>query len=614
MSEDVFFSSDSVRSAAPLRYAQKEEFTGPVRLELGGELAKVEVVYETYGKLNAERSNAVLICHALSGDSHVARHNEADDPGWWDIVVGPGKTIDTEKYFVICPNILGGCRGTTGPNSINPATGRPYGADFPVITVGDMVDVQRMLLDRLGIQQLLAVVGGSLGGHQALMWAIRYPERVRGCVAIATSPRLTSQALAFDVVGRNAIRRDPHFHKGQYYDRPTKPTVGLALARMLGHITYLSREAMMEKFDPTRYQPRDIPTEFEKMFSVGSYLAYQGHKFVERFDANSYITLSLAMDLFDLAPAADPQGQARRLREALGKSMCRWLVISFSSDWLFPPFQSRQIVDALIAEGKSVSYCNVQSTCGHDAFLLEDDLGVYGRLMAAFLENLAEPEKVWREMGTEWAKNGRSSEDPTSIFYHGNRLDYQRILDLVPTGASVLDVGCGDGELLCLLRRRGHRRLMGVELDQEAVLRCVERGLDVVQMDLNEGLGAFPDGSFDVVVLSQTLQSIPDTKRVVEEILRVGRMSIVSFPNFAFRPMREMLFYQGRSPKARGLYSYEWYESPNRRYPSILDFQEFCQAQGIRIHREVYLDSQAGKEVREDPNLNADIAIFVLSR
>src|SRR5690606_28022976 len=218
------------------------------------------------GTLSPRRDNAVLICHALSGDSHVARHDGDDAPGWWDVVVGPGKSIDTDRYLVICSNILGGCRGTTGPNSINPATGRPYGAQFPQITLADMVDVQRRLIDHLGIETLRAVVGGSLGGHQALTWAVRHPRRVAAAALIATSPRLTSQALAFDIVGRNAILRDPQFHGGQYYDQPTKPSVGLALARMLGHITYLSRDAMTEKFDPTRFDPRDVPTEFEKHY------------------------------------------------------------------------------------------------------------------------------------------------------------------------------------------------------------------------------------------------------------------------------------------------------------------------------------------------------------
>ncbi len=344
---------------------------------------------------------------------------------------------------------------------------------------------QRRLIDHLGIRTLLAVVGGSLGGHQALTWATRCPDRLRACVAIATSARLTSQALAFDVIGRNCIQRDPLFLGGQYYDEGPGPTVGLALARMLGHITYLSREAMTEKFDVTRLEPRDIATEFEKKFSVGSYLAYQGHKFVERFDANSYVALSMAMDLFDLGDSSE------RLREALDRSTCRWLILSFTSDWLFPSFQSRQIVEALLAGGKRVSFCDVQSSCGHDAFLLEDNLDVYGTLIAGFLARTIEPDGAQAGSDLPWA--GVSLSNPTSIF-HANRLDHELILELVAPGASVLDVGCGDGALLAELRRRGHGRVVGVELDERAIVAAVGRGLDVVQMDLNEGLGGFADG------------------------------------------------------------------------------------------------------------------------
>ena len=294
MGDSLLDSSDSVRHAKPLRYVQTATLAVPLALELGGRLPAVTVAYETYGQPSPAKDNALLICHAISGDSHVAKHDDKDDPGWWDIVVGPGKAIDTDRYFVICPNILGGCRGTTGPGSPNPETGTPYGQDFPTITVGDMVEVQRRLLDHIGVEQLHAVVGGSIGGHQSLSWATRFPERVRHVILLASSPRLTSQALAFDVVGRNAIRRDPHYHGGQYYGEKRGPKVGLAIARMIGHITYLSREAMTQKFEATRLQPRGEAIEFEKTFSVGSYLGHQGQKFVERFDANSYIALSTA--------------------------------------------------------------------------------------------------------------------------------------------------------------------------------------------------------------------------------------------------------------------------------------------------------------------------------
>ena len=278
----------------------------------------MRVAYETYGTLNPAGDNAVLICHALSGDSHVARHNADDTPGWWDLVVGPGKSIDTDRYFVICPNLLGGCRGTTGPNCVNPETGRPYGADFPRITVYDMVKVQKLLVEHLGVRRLRAVVGGSLGGQLALTWATQLPAMVAGTMALATAPRLTSQAMAFDIVGRNAILRDPAYQDGQYYGNGPGPTVGLSIARMLGHITYLSREAMIEKFDAHRLQPRQVQTQFETRFSVGSYLAYQGDKFVERFDANSFLALTTAIDLFDLGDSREELRRAFSSRSVDG--------------------------------------------------------------------------------------------------------------------------------------------------------------------------------------------------------------------------------------------------------------------------------------------------------
>jgi len=601
VSTTLFESSDSVRHARPLRYAQSVTFEQPVQLEKGGQLPCITVVYEVFGQLSASGDNAVLVCHAISGDSHVAKHKEDDDPGWWDIVVGPGKAIDTDRCFVICPNLLGGCRGTTGPGSINPETGKPYGRDFPTVTVADMVEVQRRLLDHLGIRQLLVVVGGSLGGHQALAWAIRHPDRVRGVVALATSPRLNTQALAFDVVGRNAILRDPNFHGGQYYDKRHGPEVGLALARMIGHITYLSPEAMQAKFETDRLHPRDLATEFEKKFSVGSYLGYQGAKFVERFDANSYVTLSLAMDLFDLG------GTPEELAATFRNTRSRWLVVSFSSDWLFPPDQSRDIVNALITNNAAVSYCNVQSPGGHDAFLLPDELDVYGGMIRAFLKNLNASVNC-EEPGVEDEPHG-----PTSIF-HQHRLDYDRIVELVPPGAGVLDLGCGSGALLARLGQGDHRRLVGVELDERKILTCIGKGLDVIQLDLNEGLGAFARGQFDTVILSQTLQAVSDVEGVLTGMLRIGRTCIVSIPNFAYRPLRQMLADQGRAPKSGGVLRYEWYNTPNIRFFTIADFEDFCRQKQIQVHRRIAVDTEAQTEVFEDPNLNADLAIFVISR
>lgn len=605
MPNDPFQSSDSIRGARPLRYAKSVTFEQPLKLERDGTLPGVTVAYETYGTLNAAKDNAVLICHALSGDSHVAMHDANDDPGWWDLVVGPGKAIDTDRYFVICPNVLGGCRGTTGPQSANPSTGKRYGAEFPIITLRDMVEVQKQLIDHLGIAKLLAVVGGSLGGHMTLTWATHYPDRLLGAAALATSPRLTSQALAFDVVGRNAILTDPSFHHGQYYDQPDKPTDGLAIARMLGHITYLSQEAMTRKFDPQRLVPRKMQTDFETRFAVGSYLAHQGNKFVERFDANSYITLTMAMDLFDLG---DTQ---QHLAEALAPATCKWLLVSFTSDWLFPPFQSRHIVDALISMDKKVSYCNIISAGGHDAFLLPDELHLYGDMLRSFLSNLQNEKPAGVVASSVVAEPSASTQ--TSIF-HEQRLDYDTILSLIPPGASVLDLGCGSGGLLARLKQSGHHHLMGVELDQEAIGASLRHGLDVVQWDLNKGLSAFADRQFDVVVLSQTLQTVIEVERIIQDMLRIGRMAIVSFPNMAYRELREMLHEQGKAPRAGDWLGYDWYNSPNVRFLSILDFQEFCRDRGIAIVKQIALNTREHREIADDPNRNADVAVALISR
>jgi homoserine O-acetyltransferase len=604
MTTDDYQSSDSVRSSRPLKHVQSFTFDDPLNLELGGEIQGITVAYETYGQLNEKRDNAILICHALSGDSHVARHDSEDDPGWWDIAVGPGKAIDTDRYFVICPNALGGCRGTTGPNSRNPETGRLYGADFPTITAADIVETQRRLVDHLGVHRLLAVIGGSMGGHQVLTWATRYPDRVAGAVALATSARLTTQALAFDVVGRNAIQRDPNFKGGQYLDNDTVPAVGLALARMLGHITYLSPEAMREKFGANRLQPREFATEFEKKFSVGSYLAYQGDKFVERFDANSYLKLSLAMDLFDLGETAEA------LSANLRRSQCRWLIVSFTSDWLFPPRQSQDLTNSLIALRKPVSYCNIVSPCGHDAFLLPDDLPMYGGLIRAFLDNIHDGAPKTIEDDDLYVHS------PTSIFgaLRRPRIDYDQIARLVQPSASVLDLGCGRGSLLVKLRSYGNRKLMGLEINEEDVLFCLQRGLDVVQADLNSGLAPFSDSQFDYVLLSHTLQAVRDVERLIADMLRVGRRSIVSFPNFAYYKVRRMLNEQGKSPVSSGLLRHEWYNTPNIRFFTIADFEEFCRERKIKIHERIALDTEDGKVISEDVNLLADMAIFVISR
>jgi homoserine O-acetyltransferase/O-succinyltransferase len=340
----------------------------PLKLDAGVDLSPFQIAYQTYGTLNADRTNAVFICHALTGDQHVANiHPVTQKPGWWETMVGPGRPIDTTRYFVICANVIGGCMGTTGPASINPKTGKPWGLDFPVITVRDMVRAQAMLLDHLGIGTLFAVAGGSLGGMQVLQWAVSYPERVFSALPLAAATRHSAQNIAFHEVGRQAIMADPEWRQGRYFAEGSNPRRGLAVARMGAHITYLSDAALHRKFG-RRFQDRDNPTfSFDADFQVESYLRHQGITFVERFDANSYLYLTRAMDYFDIA--ADHDGS---LAKAFKDTPTRFCVVSFTSDWLFPTSDSRAIVHALNAGGARVSFAEIVTDKGHDAFLLDE--------------------------------------------------------------------------------------------------------------------------------------------------------------------------------------------------------------------------------------------------
>lgn len=353
----------------------------PLRLDSGAALAPVEVAYETYGTLNADRSNAVVICHALTGDAHAAGYHEgAERPGWWDNIIGPGRPLDTDRFFVICSNLLGGCQGTTGPSSTDPATGRPYGLRFPLFTVSDLVRVHRALVAHLGIERPLAAIGGSLGGMQVLQWALDAPGELGAALVICASSRLSAQNIAFSAVAREAIMGDPDFRGGDYYEDGARPDRGLATARMLAHITYLSEESMRRKFG-RRIQGGDTPRfGFDVDFQVESYLRHQGESFLRRFDANSYLYLTRVMDYFDAF--ADPVAVAR----ALEGTDTRFLVVSFDSDWRFDTAHSREIVRVLAAHGAAVTFREVASPHGHDSFLLE--VPDYHRTVAAFLERM----------------------------------------------------------------------------------------------------------------------------------------------------------------------------------------------------------------------------------
>src|SRR3954454_25345076 len=362
--------------------AQKAAFAQPLRLKGGAELPSYEIAYETYGELNEQRSNAVLVCHALNASHHVAGYY-ADQPanvGWWDNLVGPGKPLDTGRFFVVGSNYIGSCFGSTGPASTNPATGKPWGADFPVVTVEDWVEAQARLADHLGIERFAAVIGGSLGAMQALQWTLSYSDRVRHSIVIAAAARLTPQNIAFNEVARQAIMTDPDFHGGHYYEKGVVPTRGLRIARMIGHITYLSGEAMAEKFG--RLLRRGAPGfDFDVDFEVESYLRYQGDKFSTYFGANTYLRITKALDYFD--PAVDFGGS---LSAALARAKAAFMVVSFKSDWRFPPSRSREIVRALLDNRRIVSYLEIDAPGGHDAFLLED--ARYHNAVRAYFGNI----------------------------------------------------------------------------------------------------------------------------------------------------------------------------------------------------------------------------------
>jgi homoserine O-acetyltransferase len=386
---DTTVASDSANEAAGREGrsvgavgVQRAHFPEPLPLRCGAQLADYELVYETYGTLNAERSNAILVAHALNASHHVAGYyaEEPSNIGWWDNMIGPGKPVDTERFFVIGVNNLGSCFGSTGPASINPATGKPWGADFPMVTVEDWVDSQARLADRLGIERFAAVMGGSLGGMQALTWGVRHPERIGHALVIAATPSLTAQNIAFNEVARQAILTDPDFHGGHFYELGVKPVRGLRVARMIGHITYISDEQMEEKFG--RQLRAGLTYSFGPEFQIESYLRYQGEKFSDYFDANTYLRITKALDYYD--PALANGGD---LAAALAPAKCDVLVVSFSTDWRFSPERSREIVQALVHNGRNVSYAEVDAPHGHDAFLLDNPQ--YMGVMRAYLERVA---------------------------------------------------------------------------------------------------------------------------------------------------------------------------------------------------------------------------------
>ncbi|MBO7721336.1 MAG: homoserine O-acetyltransferase [Kiritimatiellae bacterium] len=543
---------------------------GGLRLSYGGVLKEVEVAYEECGAPLAD-GNAVYICHALTGDAHVAGCKPGEDKpsGWWEGMVGPGRAVDTDRFHVICANVLGGCSGTTGPMSINPDTGAPYGSAFPQYTFDDAVDVFRMFLRQLGVKRLYALIGGSYGGLQVVNWITRYPDDMEKVCLIATSANLNTQAIAFSVMSRNSITDDPKWKGGDYYgaDAGGGPGAGLAAARQLAHITYLSRELLQRKFG-RRLQKNfvDAPASeraerdrlFKTYFQIESYLDYQALKFLRRFDANSYLHITRSMDLYD------PCDRYGSLDAAFARVKAKTLVVSYAGDILFPRWQSEEIAASLMRAGKSVTYCHLESGTGHDSFLT--DIADLSKIVGGFL--------------------GRRSVKIMNWQVRHNR----NVLDMVKEGAHVVDIGCGDGTLLNVLREEKNVRGDGVEIDVERFEEALADGHDMFWGDADEGFAVIPDGYYDTAIVSDTLQEVRNPRGLLREMLRIAGEAIVTFPNFAAYRIRLTLACTGRLPVSKQL-PFEWYDTPNIHCVTLKDFRRLCDKEGYEI-KEVKAESR----------------------
>ena len=544
---------------------------GGFKLRTGGVLKRIDVTYEECGAIRPERDNVIFICHALTGDAHVAgiRPGETKPSGWWEGMVGPGRAINTDRYHVICANVLGGCSGTTGPSSINPDTGKAYGSAFPRYDFSDAVDVYRMLLEQLGVKHLTALIGGSYGGMQVMDWITRCPGETDLACVIASSASLNTQALAFDVVGRSAITDDPDWHRGDYYDigDGMGPKKGLAAARQLAHITYLSRELLQEKFqrELQRNWLEESPEsqdrrarDFRTFFQIESYLNYQADKFLKRFDANSYLHITRSMDLFDAG------ARYGSLDAACARVTCKTLVVSLSGDVLFAEWQSRDIVEALIHNNKEVSYCHLDIGTGHDAFLTHiDDLS---RLVGGFL----------------CTRNPQVT--PAQEKQHA------AVLSMVRDGAHVIDIGCGDGTLLNVLKKNRHVTGDGVEIDVTEFEEAVADGNTLLWEDADEGISLVPDRHYDMAICSETLQVVQNPRGLLHEALRLADEAIVSFPNFAAYRIRLTLGLCGHLPVSKQL-PFQWYDTPNIHLITLKDFRNLCNKEGIEI-KEIKAESR----------------------
>ena len=568
------------------------------KLECGETLPALDIRFETYGTLNETADNVVWICSPLTADAHVAGFHSKEDKhvGWWDALIGKGKAVDTDKFFVVCSNILGGCKGTTGPASINPKTGKPYGSKFPKISIGDMVRTQKVLADYLGIKHIYAVIGGSMGGFQAMKWGIFYPDFIERLVIIASSPRFSSQALGFEIVARDVITQDPNFNGGDYYESEF-PRIGLANARKLAHITYLSAEGMEQKFKRAAAKEahtkatQAYATPFDMNIPLESYLRYQGAKFVERFDANSYLQIAHATDTFDL------ESEYGSLEKAFEGIHADVLNINLSSDWLFPPDESRKITTAFLNTKKNITSLEYDTAFGHDGFLIEGNK--LGKSIGRFLN----------------VSNSKSkTSNISTIFSDGVAL--KLLQNFIKENDRILDLGCGDGSLLATLKAQKNVQGIGIEKDETCILSCIHKDVPVLQKDLDKGLNDIAENSFDLAILNRTLQEMRDPLGLLQEILRVAKYVAITFPNFGNWSVRSALLFRGRMPKSKEL-PYEWYNTPNIHLFTLRDFTRLCEKQGLKIEKMVIDNDDAlskGLTAIGLKNLGAERVLAIISK
>jgi homoserine O-acetyltransferase len=549
-------------------------FDTPLPLESGDVLPAFEIRMELYGVINPQRDNVILVCHALTGDAHLAGRHHHDDKkaGWWDDLVGEGKAFNPQTHAILCTHVLGGCNGSTGPESVNPETQNAYHTRFPPITIADMINAQHAVMQALEVSQWHAVVGGSMGGFQALEWGIRYPNALKKLVIVASGACYSTQGIAFNAVGRHAIMHDPQWKQGLYQAHGTEPRQGLATARMLAHITYVSEDSLDQKFGRSLIEGQSIlPTQapeagtpFQPEFQVESYLDYQGQQFVNRFDANSYLYLSKALDAFDVV---ESWGKGD-LKTAMARIEADCFFVAYDTDGLFPPKETKRLVDTLLALKKTPSAVTLSTPWGHDAFLIDTE--ILNDTISPFLYD-ASPE------GSKQATTSTVLRD-----------DLVPLLSLVKPQDSVLDLGCGAGDLLAILKAQGtHPLLLGVEQKEASVKEALSKGLPVLQGDMLHTLKQLPDEAFDVAVLHLALQSVQDPYNVLKEMKRVATRCVIGFPNFGFLPIRLQLLLRGRMPNSSAL-PYMWYDTPNIHLFTLKDFNTLSEELGFQQARRVY--------------------------